>query len=104
MAVPRRLRHPHRGKNKQMIIPKRSSNIFYRMVYGRSSSDDEDNVPFAQVKITSFKQLLPTPAKNTEKTPTVRIKGHNYRGIPVSKELSNKNNIVTHATRTKRLL
>ncbi|CAK1542487.1 unnamed protein product [Leptosia nina] len=67
----------------------------------RSSSDDEDNVPFAQVKRTSFKQLLPTPAKNTEKTPTVRIKAINYRGIPVSKELSNKNNIVTHATRPR---
>lgn len=82
--------------------PKRSSKMFYRMVYGSSSSDDEDNVPLAQVKGASFKQLLPTPAKNTEKTPTVRRKAINYRGTPVTRDLFNKKKIEKKTSKMKK--
>ncbi|XP_074032075.1 uncharacterized protein [Leptinotarsa decemlineata] len=81
--------------------PKKSSEMFHRMVYGSSSSDDEDNVPLAQVKRASFKQLLPTPAKNTEKTPTVRRKAINYRGTPVTKDLFDKNKIEKKTSKMK---
>lgn len=86
---------PSTSRQEQTIdhTPKRSYNMFYRMVYGSSSSDNEDNIPLAQVKRTSFKQLLPTPAKNTEKTPTVRRKAINYKGTPITKNLFNKNKI-----------
>ncbi|XP_028034695.1 uncharacterized protein LOC114246399 [Bombyx mandarina] len=70
----------------------RPSGTFYRMVYGSSSSDDEeDQVPLALVKRTAFQQLMPTPAKNIEKTQNVRRKAINYRGTPVIKDLFDKN-------------
>ncbi|KAJ0181796.1 hypothetical protein K1T71_002518 [Dendrolimus kikuchii] len=52
-----------------------------------SSDDEEDHVPLAQMRRTVFQQLMPTPAKNTEKTLTVRRKAINYRGTPVTKDL-----------------
>ncbi|KAL7635492.1 UNVERIFIED_CONTAM: hypothetical protein RMT77_014561 [Armadillidium vulgare] len=61
--------------------PNKRPGSFYRRVYCSSSSDDdEDHVPLAEIKRTVFKQLMPTPVKNTEKTPIVRRKALNYRG------------------------
>mgnify|MGYP006948247690 CR=1 FL=1 len=98
--------------------------MFYRMVNGSFSSDDEDNVPLAQGKRESFKQLMPVPAKNTEKTATVRRKAINYRGTPITKDLFDRKKdlknekdkrsravkriekvgTITHVNRSKRLL
>ncbi|KAJ0183868.1 hypothetical protein K1T71_000291 [Dendrolimus kikuchii] len=51
------------------------------------TDDEEDHVPLAQMRRTAFQQLMPTPAKNTEKTLTVRRKAINYRRTPVTKDL-----------------
>lgn len=82
-------------------FPNRPPGKFYRMVYRSSSSDDdEDDVPLAQLKKTAFQQLMPTPVKNTEKTPTIRRKAINYRGTPVTKDLFDKNNKENKQTST----
>lgn len=83
-----------------MQTPIRPIGSFYRMVYSSSSGDDEDNVPLVQLKRTAFEELMPTPIKVTNKTPTVRKKAINYRGTPVTKDLFNKIKKINKKTST----
>ncbi|XP_063633730.1 uncharacterized protein LOC134804559 [Cydia splendana] len=71
--------------------PVRPAGSFYRTVYNSSTSDDdEDNMPLIQLKKTAFQDLMPTPLKALNKTPTIRKKAINYRGTPVTKDLFDK--------------
>lgn len=87
VSSPRRL---STSVNTMMQTPIRPIGSFYRMVYSSSSGEDEDNVPLVQLKRTAFEELMPTPIKVTNKTPTVRKKAINYRGTPVTKDLFDK--------------
>ncbi|CAG9560089.1 unnamed protein product [Danaus chrysippus] len=66
---------------------------YYRTIYGTSSSSDaSDDLPLNQIKRYEFYDLLPTPAKDQTKTPTLRQKAINYRGTSVTKDLFDKFN------------
>lgn len=84
--------------NQQTPSQSPAKRSYYRQIYGTSSSDSEEDVPLArlnrgkdQIK-SGFHDLMPTPAKVQERTPSARRKAINYRGTPVTKDLFEKYN------------